>query len=335
MKLNKKLILSVMMVGLLFIVPLVSAQEITIEDYDGYKVTVDTSVDTIVCLSTSANQIIMALGSFDKVIAWDENSQEDIFPNPGRDLKVVAGNSHSPQVEAIAELNPDIVIADTMLQDAHRKKIRSFGIPIIAERTSDPERLFTTIRNIGKVVGQKERADKLVSFISEYRDLIKKRVSGLAESKRKKVYWEWYKPFKTGSSGSSVHPKIVQAGGINITVDTEGRYPTVSSEYVWESNPEVIVKQGSRGATKGEMKEAYDKIMNRTSLKSTKAVQNKDVHVITWDIFSGLPSVIGDLYFAKWIQPESFEDVNPEEVYGKLLKEFFGVEEFTSRVYSN
>ena len=335
MSLKKGIIISMMLIMVLGSFSLATAEEITVEDYEGHKVTLETPVRKIVCTTTSANQIIMALDSFDKVIAWDKNSQEDIFPRPEKSRKVVADSSHSPQIEAIAELDPDLVIADTMLQEAHRKKIESFDIPVIVERMSDSDRLLTTIKNIGKIVEKEERAQELISFINRYRKIIEKRTTDLSKEDKRKVYWEWYKPFKTGSSGASVHPKIMQAGGINICADAKGRYPTVSSEYVWESNPEVIVKQASRGASEAEMKEAFNKIIRRTSLSSTAAVQNEEVYVITWDITGGLPSIIGDLYFAKWIQPDLFKDINPEKVYGKLLQKFFGVKEFTSRVYPN
>ena len=333
MKLKKGIIISMMLIMVLGSFSLAAAAEITVEDYEGHKVTLETPVRKIVCTTTSANQIIMALDSFDKVIAWDKNSQEDIFPLPEKSRKVVADSSHSPQIEAIAELDPDLVIADTMLQEAHRKKIESFDIPVIVERMSDPDRLLTTIKNIGKIVEKEKRASELVSFITKYRKIIKERTADLSKKDKRKVYWEWFKPFKTGSSGASVHPKIVQAGGTNICAEAKGRYPTVSSKYVWESNPEVIVKQAIRGASPLQMKKAYNKLIKRTSLSSTAAVKNKEVHVITWDITSGLPSVVGDLYFAKWIQPDLFEDINPEKVYGKLLQKFFGVKEFTSRVY--
>ncbi len=309
------------------------ADKVKIEDYRGVEVTVDTPVNNIVCLCTSAAQILMALDSFDKVIAWDENSEEDIFPQPDRELKIVAKNPHSIQIEAIAELNPDLVIADTQFHDEQRKKLKVFGIPVIIERTSDPERVLTTITNIAKIVGKEKRAEELISFIFKYKKLIKDRIKDIDEDGKTSVYWEWYKPYKTGSKGSVVHPKIVQAGGINICADVKGKYPTISSEYIWESNPEVIVKQGSRGASKMEMQETYNSIINRASLSSTAAVQKANVYVITWDIFCGLPSIIGDLYFAKWIQPNLFKDINPEQVYEKLLKDFFAVEEFTTRVY--
>ncbi|MFW6036180.1 MAG: ABC transporter substrate-binding protein, partial [Halothermotrichaceae bacterium] len=218
MKLNKNLVISMMIIGLLIMGISVSAEEVTVEDYDNFKVNIDTPVNTIVCLSTSANQVLMALNSFNKVIAWDKNSDEGIFPEPEREIKVAAKSSHSPQIEAIAELDPDLVIADTMLQDDHRQKIESFEIPVIVERLSDSERVFTTIRNIGKVLEKEERAEKLITFISEYREMIEERTqkANLSKDEKTKVYWEWNKPFKTGSSGASVHPKIVQAGGINI-----------------------------------------------------------------------------------------------------------------------
>ncbi|MFW5987929.1 MAG: ABC transporter substrate-binding protein, partial [bacterium] len=301
MKINKKLIFFSLIIGLLIFSPLITAQETVIEDYEGKKVKIDLPVKKVVCLSSSANQIIMALDSFDRVVAWDSNSDEDLYPRPDKDLKVVAENSHSPQIEAIAELNPDIVIADTMLQEDHRKKLESFGIPVIVERTSDPDRLFTTIENIAQIFEKEKRGKRLISYISEYRQIIERRISSIDEKDKEKVYWEWRKPFKTGSAGSTAHSKIEQNGGLNIAADAKGKYPTVSKEYIWGNNPEIIVRQASRGATESEMKELHEEIINRNSLKSTTAVKNNNVHIITWDIFSGLPSIVGDLYFAKWI----------------------------------
>lgn len=324
------LILSLLVVGL---TSTVIAREITIKDYDGVSSTVDAPVDTIVSLNASLNQLLMALDSFDKVVAIDQNSKEDLYPQPRKALKVVGDNSHHPKVEAIAELDPDVVLASTMLTDDHREKISSFGIPVVVERMSDSERLEKTIDNIGALVGKEERANQLFDFISKYRNIIEERVAGLDEGDRTKVYWEWYKPYKTGSSGASVHPQIVAGGGENICANAKGRYPTVSSEYVWERNPEVIIKQAGRGDSVESMKKARNKLMNRDSLESTDAVENESVYVITWNVTSGLPSVVGELYFAKWIQPELFKDIDPTEVYAELLEKFLDVSNYTPRAY--
>ncbi len=335
-KINKKKVIIFLVLSILIMSPFIMAENnIIVEDYEGVKLKLDVPVKTIVCLHTSVAQIIMALNSFDRVVGLDKNSQDDLFPRPERELRIVGQNPYTPQIEAIAELDPDLVIADTQLHDDQKKMIESFGIPVMIERTSDDERVLITIRNIAKIVEKEKKGENLISFISQYRKLIKDRIVTLDEDYKKKVYWEWYKPFKTGSKGATVHSKIVQSGGVNIAANAEGNYPTVSSEYVWESNPDVIIKQESRGASRAEMKEANDKLSSRTSLKSTYAVQNDNVYVITWDIFSGLPSIVGDLYFAKWIQPELFKDIDPEEVYEELLEEFFALEEFTTRVYTD
>ena len=312
-----------------------AGQQVQIKDYEGVQFTVELPAEKIVCLSASMNQILLALEVEDRIVGWDKNSKEDVFPKLEKEITVVGENSHKPQIEAIAQLNPDVVIASTMLQEDARKKIESFGIPVIVERSSDPERILQTIRNIGVIVEESKRAEKLVNFISKYRNLIKNRLKDIEDSEKKTVYWEWYKPYKTGAEGSNVHPKITSAGGINICADAKGRYPQVSSEYVWESNPQVIVKQESRGASLDEMKKTHQKVINRESLQETSAVKNSRVYVITWDIFSGLTSVIGDLYFAKWIQPKQFEDINPDQVYSKLLTKFFELENHIPRAYPN
>ena len=54
MKINKKIILSLMIAIVLVLVPTISAEEITLEDADGFETKVKAPVDTIVCLSSSA-----------------------------------------------------------------------------------------------------------------------------------------------------------------------------------------------------------------------------------------------------------------------------------------
>ncbi|MCP1391366.1 MAG: hypothetical protein J5I35_01235 [Methanothrix harundinacea] len=57
-----------------------------------------------------------------------------------------------------------------------------------------------------------------------------------------------------------------------------------------------------------------------------RAVKDERVYIITSGIVGGAPSVIGDLYLAKWFHPDLFEDVEPESVHGELLQKFLGLE---------
>ncbi len=314
----------------LLAVPAVAGGMLTIIDYDGFESTLDLPIQRIVCLSPSLNQILYALDAGERIVGRDSKSQ---FPLEVLSLPVVAKSSHSPQIEAILELKPDLIIADTMLGDDHRKKFNQFNIPVVVERPSDPERLFQTIRNLALLVQKEERGEELISFISNYEELIKSRLAGLNEGERPKVYWEWNKPYKSASAASSVHPRINLAGGKNICAELEGRYPVVSREYVWARNPQVIILMAGRGSSVEEMQVVREKAVQRTGLKETTAVKEQRVYVITWDVHNGLPSIIGSLYYAKWFHPALFADIEPARVYAELLSKFFKIKEANPCVY--
>lgn len=319
-----------LMLTTLFTLPLSAYERVTVVDYDGFESTFDSPVTRIVCLSPSLNQILYALDVGDMIIGRDSKS---MFPAKILTLPVVARSSHSPQIEAIVQLKPDLIIADTMLKDDHRKKFSQFNIPVVVERPSDPERLFQTIRNFALIMDRVERGEDLISFITNYEELIEDRLKNITEAGRPRVYWEWNKPYRTGSATASVHPRIMLAGGDNICADLEGRYPQVSSEYVWQRDPEVIILMANRGASVEEMRTARQKIFERIGLKETAAVKDNRVHVITWDVHNGLPSVVGSLYYAKWFHPELFSDIEPHEVFQELLKKFFKINQHKPCVY--
>lgn len=59
--------------------------------------------------------------------------------------------------------------------------------------------------------------------------------------------------------------------------------------------------------------------MEREGLAMTKAVQNKNVHLVCGDIYSRPRYIVGVCYMAKWFYPDLFEDFDPADV----LQEYF------------
>lgn len=304
---------------------ILAGNTITMTDSEGYQVNIDLPVKRIVCLSSALNELLVALEASDKIIGRDEWSDIPASLSKLKGVPVVASSSYRPQMEGIIELNPDIVIADTMLQDDARKKFNSFGIPVIEERTSEASNLFDVIRKLSKIVDNEREGKEIIEFIAKYRSLIKERVAELEEGEKTRVYWEWRSKYKTGSSKSTIQPRIELIGGINICADTAGRYPEVSSEYVIQEDPELIIRMESRGISVEKMKESWKEVMTRTGLENTSAVKNSRVYVITWAVNTGLPSIVGDLYYAKFAHPHLFTDIEPQQVYVELMDKFFGI----------
>lgn len=328
----KRMIMCLLMVSLVVVqsVNTHAANRLHLTDYDGVVTQVNLPVLRIVSLSSALTEILWALGSGDKVVGVDANSR--LFPKMDS-LPVVGNNSSAPQLEAVLQLKPDVIFADTMLTEDARKKFALFGIPVIVERTSDPTRLDQTVRNVAAVVEKVERGEEILAFIHKYQNLISERVKDLREEERTRVYWERSTPYKTGSAESSVHLRIRQTGGTNICQDGVGKYPVVSAEYVWQQNPEVIIKMTSRGDSREVMRSEHEELMNRVGLKNTSAVKDKRVYIISWEIHNGLRSIIGDLYYAKWSYPDRFQDLHPDEVHHEMNELFFQLGQFNDVVY--
>jgi iron complex transport system substrate-binding protein len=179
------------------------------------------------------------------------------------------------------------------------------------------------------ILGKEERAEELADFIEHYQTIIVERVSGLEEEDKPIVLCEWGSAWKVATPGTSFGNKITAAGGISIAADeTPGQYVVVSSEWVAERNPDIIVFQafGKIPPTTAEMEEMRDEILSRPGLSDVAAVKDCRVYIIASGIVGGAPSIISDLYFAKWFHPNLFEDIDPEEVHEELVQEFFGLE---------
>ena len=302
---------------------------VSLEDQTGEEVEIETPVERIVCLNPALNEILAILGAEDRIVGINEGTE---FPPVFEGILEVGGSSRNPQVEKIIELKPDVIIADTMLDEEVRKQFESFGIPVVVERASELNRLPKVIENLGKIVDNEDRAEELNSFIGEYNKLIEDRLSSLEKEDRTDVYWEWRGAYRSGNEDSNIHPRLELTEANNIAAHLEAPYPQVSAEFVWERDPEVIIRMASRSDSKEDMAQTREEIVNRQGLKEVEAVKNERVYLISWDVMNGPRSVVGSLYFANWFYPEKFVDIEPEEVYQEMLAEFYNYEGETAPV---
>lgn len=303
---------------------------VTITDGKGNQVEIVCPVDKVISITSGASEVICALGAEDKIICRDAKS---LFPATLAKIPEVAESSYKPNLELIIENNPDVVVADSMFKDDMREKLEAAGIPVLIYVTSEVETLPEMIEDLGTVLGKKERAQELIDFSNKYHDLIKERTAKLTEKEKPQVYYEWNKPYYSTNASGPAHHRIELAGGINIAANEPVRSPTLTPEWLAEKNPELIVRMSSREDSLEQIKELRQEVMSRPGLSKTTAVQTDKVYLMKWDISSGLRSVIGSLYFAKWFHPELFADIDPEAIHRELLKKFYNLELEDTYVY--
>jgi len=323
----KRIIWILICVGLLVMAG--SAEKVTVVDSTGRSVNLEAPVHKVVSLGTGVAGYIYALDGGECLAGRDSYSY---FPDGLQKVPVAGKSSYSPDLELIIKLQPDVVIADTMLSKDDQKKIEDAGIPVLIDWISDPSKDIAVMKDLGLLIGKEERAQDLVDFIMKYRNLVEVRTASLKQDEKPKVFVEWAgKPYYTVSNGSQLDTLIRLAGGINIAENYGNgshTYPTVSQEWVAVTNPDVIIqtKSSDKSYTEDDLKGFRDAIIGRSELQDVSAIKDGRVYLVSGEIMYSVRSVIAELYMAKWFHPELFEDMDPEAVHRDLVKNFYGAE---------
>lgn len=302
---------------------------ITILDGKSRVVKLKLPINNIISLSSGITSLICAFGDEDKIIGRDSYST---FPSGVLPVDEVAKSSAAPNIELILEKKPDVVFTDSQIHDEEIAKLADCEIPVVTDVTSDPERIFFLIRNMGLILDKKEKAEEIIDFMEGYLDTVHERISDLdlKEKALPKVYFESHSEYKSASSQTSYHKTIVEAGAINIAASELSKLPVLSPEWIIEENPDVIIRRVSGDESYEEMKALRDEIASRPGFRNIAAVQNGKVFIIKSDVFMTLRYPIGLLYYAIYFHPDIFGDINPVKAHRDLIIKFLGEKEWNN-----
>lgn len=258
-------------------------------------------------LAPSCTEIFFALNLESKLVGVDNY---DYYP-PEIQEKIDSlnitkvGQYALISIEAIVDLQPDLVIAAMRVQYPIIENLEAVGQPAMM---IDPEKfddVLADISLIGKATGQIEKSETLVATIPEKAQEIADKTQGAS---RPRVYIEYafnggYQSFGSGSFADEI---INKAGGKNIFVDSASAYVSTSTEEVLVFNPEIII------ISKGAMAEACglspETIRNRPGWNEIYAVKNNQIYEIEERLLLPGPAMIDSLEsMARIIHPEIFE----------------------------
>ncbi|MEA1894166.1 MAG: ABC transporter substrate-binding protein [Euryarchaeota archaeon] len=296
----------------------------TIPDSNGDEVTIYTPVRRIVALTSDCAEVIRSLGATDEVVGVSTGIAEDDFFSEFEEVQTV-GKWNSPDCEVLLALDPDVVLAYGKWpgKDKLEAKLGGTDIAVIRLNLYIPENMTDDVRKLGIVLEQEGNARELIDFYQHHTDLISERVENIPTEDRQSIYLECYSDFKTVSSGSGGDSMCVMAGGRNIASGLIGAYPKIDSEWVIAQNPDVLVRAASASYDNTSEPEALMRdIMSRPGWADMDAVKGRRVHLLTSDIYTGPRYIIGVTYMAKWLYPDTFEDLDPSNIHREYLERF-------------
>jgi iron complex transport system substrate-binding protein len=311
-------------------VPPAEPETVTIVDGTGKYVEIALPVERIISIAEGrSSELICAFGDVDKIVGRDSLST---FPSYLSQIEEVASSSYNPNVELILEKKPDLVIAGVMLNlvPGVRDKIEAAGVPVIIDSPGNPDRLIPFISNLGIILDKKDKAEEIIDYIGQYRQIVQKRIMGVEAENKPSVFFEWRGiPYNSCSAEGLFHQTLVEAGAVNIAAGEPIDYPKVNAEWVFTRNPNVIISQHTTAdMTLEEMASNWEAVKVRPGLSQVKAVQDDRVYVINYAIMAGTRYHVGLLAFARWCHPDLFCDIDVAAIHQETVEKFFGEEEW-------
>ena len=234
--------------------------------------------ERIISLSPTATEILFAIGAGEQVVAVDDQSN---FPSnaPVTDL-----SGYTPNVEAIAAYDPDLVVTSYDPGDLV-DGLNVLGIkPLIQSAAMTLEDTYSQIIELGELTGHSKEAEKLNKEIQSSVSSVTPSGNGLT------YYHEVDNTLYSTTSKTFLGQLYDLLGLVNIAdpADEDGfGWPQLSSEFIVDTDPDLIFLADA------DLGESPQTVSSRPGWSSMQAVTEGRIIVLDTDIASrGGPRVV-------------------------------------------
>ncbi|MGH2540184.1 MAG: ABC transporter substrate-binding protein [Actinomycetota bacterium] len=207
---------------------------VTVEASNG-AVTIASRPARIVSLSPTITEMLFAVGAGDQVEAVDEFST---FPD---DAPVTELSGFEPNLEAVVSYAPDLVVLDTdaghVVEGLARVGVTTLVLPAAASL----DETYAQIELVGTATGHAREA---AGITGDMRDEIRSILAASPPEGPTSVYHELDDTYYSVTSDTFIGQVYEMFGLSNIADEAKGAgsgYPQLSSEYIVQSDPAVIV----------------------------------------------------------------------------------------------
>jgi iron complex transport system substrate-binding protein len=247
---------------LLFFLACAPPEQTAHTDDLGRPVALTSKITRVVSLAPNVTEMLFAVGAGDRVVGTDDFSN---FPFEAKKIAKVGGMQ--PNVEKIAALKPDLVIAST--EGNHpslASALKAAAIPLYVVRTDRLDQIAPAMERLGRLLD----APKTDDAVRELRAAIgaQRRI----RAKRTRILFAvWTDPLYVAGRNTFTDD-LLQLCGTQNAVQVEG-WPQYSLESLAASPPELILYP--HGAVTPQQVEA---LMNRVpSLQAEIISVNEDI----------------------------------------------------------
>ena len=212
-----------------------AAFPLTYVDAYGNEVTLEAEPETVVSVSPALTEIIYALGAEDKLVGRTDYCD---YPEAVLDIDSV-GAIDNPDVELIASLEPDVVLASSIFSEESYNAITELGIPVVIIRDETSlEGMFDVIGDVADVLGCHDEGAALIEDLTAELDELR---ANAPETDVTVYYCMSYGEYGDYTAGGDtfIGDIIEAAGAVNIAEDVSGW--SYSAEALVEADPDYII----------------------------------------------------------------------------------------------
>jgi iron complex transport system substrate-binding protein len=241
------------------------------------EVRIERRPERIVSLSPTSTEMLFAIGAGDQVAAADEFSN---YPPEAPDTDL---SGYEPNVEAIAEFDPDLVVLSNDVNDVVAS-LEALGIPVILHPAAETlEDTYAQIEQLGAATGHVAEAAELVASMREEVHRLVAEAPRFEEPPT--FYHELDQTFFSVTSDTFVGQVYALVGLSNIADRAKGGgpYPQLSAEFIIEADPDLIFLADTKccGVTAEEVarRPGWDRI---TAIRTGAVVELDDDVASRW-----------------------------------------------------
>jgi iron complex transport system substrate-binding protein len=229
----------------------------------------------IVSLSPTATEMLFAIGAGDQVIAVDDQSN---FPS---DAPVTDLSGYTPNIEAIAGYDPDLVVVP---DGQSRAQLEALGIEVVVLPAARKlANAYSQIQKLGRVTGHSDEASEVVDEMK--RDIADLRAQVPDGGERPTAYYELDETYFSADSSTFIGRLLALGGFDNIADeakdDDASGYPQLSAEFVVDADPSAVFLADTKCCN-----QTPETFADRPGLGALTAVQEGHVVALDDDIAS-------------------------------------------------
>ncbi len=308
---------------------------VVITDMLGREVAIPEKIESIVGVRAGSLRLLIYMDAVNMIAGvenWEKNNDTPyILAYPElKDLPPI-GPSMGGDPEMILNVGPDVIfISYTTVEDANKLQSKT-GIPVVAiecvDLDEDREILFESFRLIGEVLQKKERAEYLISYISNTIDELNSMTKNI---KNKPSVYVGGISYSSGYGISSTHAKYAPflfLNANNVASDIDERLTShvkgtfVDTEQLIKWNPKYIFIDES-----GYSLSINDFTTKPVLKRSLQVFENDDLYLLL--AYNNYATnyefvLLNAWYIGKIIYPEEFKNINFNQKKEELFKAFY------------